>query len=148
MNHIICLGNRLVQEDAAGLAVYDMLQSMDIPDDIKIIEGGLAGLNLLPLLEIGGRVVFVDSVSGFVGKGNIVVLNQETLLRETSDPVYGHEAGLPYLLAILPHVYEGRLPEEITLIGLEGMCSSDVIMKAVSLSIAIASGHRLPGTGK
>lgn len=143
MNRIICIGNRLVEADCAGPAVYDRLQLSDRPDDLEIIEGGLAGLNLLPFLERGGRVVFVDAVSGFGSKGSIVVLDQETLLQQTSAPVYGHGAGLPYLLAVLPHVCEGQLPEEITLIGLEGMCSREVIDRAATLSVEIATIGRL-----
>lgn len=148
MNQIICIGNRLVEDDAAGLAVYDRLKSRTLPDNIKIVEGGLAGLNLLPLLETGGRVVFVDAVSGFTSEGNIVILDQQVLLKETSNPAYGHGAGLPYLLTILPHVCEGKLPEEITLVGLEGRCRSEVIDKAVALSVEIATGHWVPDTGE
>lgn len=148
-NRIICIGNRLVCEDTAGLAVYDRLQTRDLPDGVRVIEGGLAGLNLLPLLERGGRVVFVDAVSGFAEAGTIVVLDRDTLLRQTSAPVYGHSAGLPYLLAVLPHVCEGTLPEEITLVGLEGLCTSEVIDEAATLSIEIAiMGHRLLGMGR
>lgn len=142
MNQIICIGNRLVEEDAAGPAVYDRLRTLELPDDLEITEGGLAGLDLLPLLEKGGRVVFVDAISGFGSKGSIVVLDQETLLQQTSEPSYGHAAGLSYLLTVLPHVCEGKLPEEITLIGLEGMCSSAVIDEAATMSITIATrGH-------
>ena len=52
------------------LQVFDRLQEMQpLPAGIELIEGGLAGLNLLPLLERGGRVVFVDAVSGFYRTG-------------------------------------------------------------------------------
>lgn len=139
MHHIICIGNRLVAKDAAGPAVYDRLRQQTLPNDIQLYEGGLAGLDLLPLLERGGRVVFVDAVSGFTGDGQIVVLDQHDLLDQTAEPTYGHNAGLPYLLAILPHVCEGIMPEEITLIGLEGPCSSAVLDEAAALSIALAS---------
>ena len=143
VNQIICIGNRLVTSDAAGLAVYDRLRSLQLPADIRLIEGGLAGLDLLPFLETGGRVVFVDTVSGFTKNGGIVVLDQHSLLRESSATSYGHEAGLPYLLAILPHVCEGVLPDEITLVGLEGAYSNDTIDEAVSLILEIATnGNR------
>lgn len=145
MHHIICIGNRLVAQDAAGPMVFDRLRQRTLPKDIQLSEGGLAGLDLLPLLEQGGRVVFVDAVSGFTDAGRIVLLDQQELLCQTTDPAYGHNAGLPYLLAILPHVCEGTLPEAVTLIGLEGVCSSAVIDEAAALSIAIASnGYRQP----
>lgn len=143
MHRIICIGNRLVPHDAAGSAVFDRLRQRTLPEDIQLSEGGLAGLDLLPLLEQGGRVVFVDAVSGFTGDGQIVVLDQHTLLQQTTEPVYGHDAGLPYLLAMLPHVCEGSLPEEVILVGLEGLCSESVLDEAAELSLAIAAnGYR------
>ena len=75
-SYIICIGNRLLSEDASGPAVFDSLQKLSLPQDVEIIEGGTAGLNLLPLLEKGGRVVFVDTVSGFADDGEIVMLDQ------------------------------------------------------------------------
>ena len=139
MNQIICIGNRLVADDAAGPAVYDRLLARELPHNVVIVEGGLAGLDLLPRLELGGRVVFVDAVSGFTDSGGIVVLDQASLLQNTSARNYGHDAGLPYLLAILPHVCEGRMPDEITLIGLEGACNDEVLDQAASISLNVAS---------
>ena len=145
LHRIICLGNRLVREDAAGPAVYDRLQQCQLPASLELIEGGLAGLDLLPYLEQGGRVVFVDAVSGFTDDGQVVVLDQQDLVQQTDELVYGHDAGLPYLLTILPHVHEGVLPEEITLVGVEGAYNSAVINEAATLSIAIAlHGNRQP----
>ncbi len=36
---------------------------------------------------------------------------------------FDHGAGLAYLLAVLPKVCDGELPEEIVLVGLEGECT-------------------------
>lgn len=146
MNRIICLGNRLVPSDAAGLAVHERLCGCKLPAEVQLIEGGLAGLDLLPLLEQGGRVVFVDAVFGFTIPGQLVVLDQATLLQHTSVPAYGHAAGLPYLLTVLPRVCEGILPEKITLIGLEGRCSDQVLDAAAALSISLAAtGNQFQG---
>ncbi len=138
VNRIICIGSRLVQSDAAGPLVFDRLEQLDLPEGVSAIEGGLAGLNLLPLLESGGRVVFVDAVAGFTDHGSLVILDREAVLRETRPSSFGHNAGLPYLLAILPHVCEGELPKEIVIIGLEGVCSDRIINEAARLSIEIA----------
>jgi hydrogenase maturation protease len=142
---IICIGNRFVEEDAAGLLVFDRLREMQsLPDGIELIEGGLAGLNLLPLLEQGGRVVFIDAVRGFAGAGEIVLLDQREIHNIESRPHFDHGAGLPYVLAVLPKVCEGILPEEIFLLGLEGVCSVKTIERAARLSIAVAA-HGLKG---
>jgi hydrogenase maturation protease len=139
-NRIICIGNRLLPEDAAGPAVFDCLQKFRLPAGTELIEGGTAGLNLLPLLEQVGRVVFVDTVSGFTSDGEIIVLDQAALVRSSTTPQFGHDIGLPYVLSVLPKVCDGELPEEITLIGLEGKCDAQVIEKAAKLSLSVAAG--------
>lgn len=142
---IICIGNRFISEDASGLLVHDRLRaSASLPAGVEVIEGGLAGLNLLPLLEQGGRVVFVDAVRGFTEPDDIVILDARQI-RGTSSPVhYDHGAGLPYLLAVLPAVCEGEPPEEIFLLGLEGRCSPPTLERAARLSLAIAA-HGMKG---
>lgn len=137
---IICIGNRFVREDAAGLAVLARLEEMQpLPAEIELIEGGLAGLNLLPLLERGGRVVFVDAVSGFTQPGEMVLLDSQEIMSTLDEFHLDHGAGLAYLLAVLPKVCDGDLPEEIVLVGLEGECTTQMIERAARLSVTIAA---------
>ena len=139
MNQIICIGNRLVPEDAAALLVYDYLCAGVLPDGVEVVEGGLAGIDLLPRLEQGGRIVFVDTVAGFTQKGQMVVLDRETILAQTPEPRFGHNAGIGYLLALLPHVCEGTPPEMIHLVGLEGPCEKERIYQAARLCLDLVT---------
>jgi len=136
---IICIGNRFVAEDAAGPLVFDRIRDrQSLPSHIHLVEGGLAGLNLLPHLESGGRVVFVDSMQGIAAPGTVTMLDWQEIIKMPVNPHFGHETGLAYLLSVLPNVCDGRLPEEIALVGLEGVCSDQMIETATTLSIAIA----------
>lgn len=148
MNRIICIGNRLLNSDHNGMVVYDRLMQRKLPENITVIEGGIAGINLLPLLEDGGRIVFVDTVSGFTEKGQFIVLDQQQIISDADNAGYGHDAGIPYLLAILPQVCQGEIPEKITLIGLEGECSDAVIEQAATVSIRLASSDPLPANAE
>lgn len=143
---IICIGNHFVREDSAGLAVLAVLQDMQpLPGATELVEGGLAGLNLLPLLEQGGRVIFVDAVNGFTQPGEIVLLNYQEIISSLDEFHFDHGAGLAYLLAVLPKVCDGQLPEEIVLVGLEGKCATETIERAARLSCTIAA-HGLKGS--
>jgi hydrogenase maturation protease len=136
---IICIGNRYVDMDAAGMQVYSLLQAMaPLPQGVEVIEGGLAGLNLLPLLEQGGRVVFVDAVQNLAQEGELTLLDGHDLGALARADHYGHDGGLAYLLGALPHVCEGTLPTEMVLIGLEGKCSTSVLEQAALLSLEVA----------
>jgi hydrogenase maturation protease len=137
---IICIGNRFIAEDAAGLQVFDRLVARrPLPAGIELVEGGLAGLNLLPLLEQGGRVIFVDAVKGFTREGEMVLLSHQEIMQSPGHRRFDHGAGLPYLLAVLPKVCDGELPEEIALVGLEGRCDAEIIEQAAEMSLAIAA---------
>lgn len=138
---IICIGNRLLVEDSAALMVFDKLQQRSLPDDITVIEGGLMGLNLLPFLEHGGRVVFVDNVSCFTRMGSLVVLGQEEIIATGSEH-YDHNSSLAYVLSVLPKVCEGKLPEKIVLVGIEGTCTERLAEEAADLSVSIAQNRQ------
>ena len=136
---IICIGNRFIAEDAAGLEVFEILQARrPLPVGIDLVEGGLVGLNLLPFLEQGGRVVFIDTVKGFTKEGEIILLSHQEILQASGQFHHDHGAGLPYLLTVFPKVCDGEPPEEIVLLGLEGKCGAKTLKKAAQMSIAIA----------
>jgi hydrogenase maturation protease len=138
---IICIGNRFVPADAAGTAVYDRLRELSPPTgDIDLVDGGLQGLNLLPLLERGGRVVFVDAVSGFAESGadRLVLLDGAEISVSPDHQQFDHGAGIGYLLAVLPLVCDGEMPREIAVVGIEGTYDAQLIDRAARLSIEVA----------
>src|SRR5512136_1627319 len=109
MKRIICIGNRYAAEDAAGPAVYDHLRRLTLPAGLELIDGGLAGLNLLRYLEGAEQVVFVDSVSGYGDPSRVLILGAKEVAALAGSR-YEDSAGLAYLLRVLPEVCEGALP--------------------------------------
>jgi hydrogenase maturation protease len=134
---IVCVGNRFRPEDSAGPMVYDQLVSNRLPKDIEVIDGGLAGLNLLRFVHGTDRVVFIDAVNGFRPSGGVIVLEADDASRH-ADTIFGHCAGLSYCLRVLPDVHEGKLPE-IFVVGIEGAADPDKILKAAEMSLKIAA---------
>ena len=139
MNRIICIGNRYVGEDASGPLVYDVLCQSDLPFGVEIVDGGLGGLNLLSFFEDVCHVVFVDNVHGFSNDGPVVILKGSDI-ETLHDNHYGHDAGLPYLLKMLSHVIQGELPR-ISLVGVEGPASAEVIKQAADTALFLAAHH-------
>ncbi len=143
MKRIICIGNRYVREDAAGPAVHRRLLRGALPPDVEVIDGGLAGLDLLRFVEGAARVVFVDAVRGLgpserPNGAGVVVLEAADAAALATDR-YDHGAGLPYLLRILPQVCEGALPP-VLLVGIEGTADDAVIDRAAALALQAALG--------
>ena len=119
--------------------MFDLLCQRHLPPHCQLIEGGIAGLDLLCHLENTGVVVFVDAVSGFTVPGEMTVLVPDNLLSLCPPPRYGHGAGLVYLLAVLPRVCQGSLPREIHVVGLEGTCTMATLERAADTAMALTA---------
>lgn len=114
---MLCLGNRFLPADDLGPRVYDCLQQSGAGagagEKFDLLDGGLAGINLLGLLEGRRRVVIVDTVAA--GEpGRVVVWSQERLLALAGG--YGHGEAVPFLVNMARRV--GRPPPaELVLVG-------------------------------
>lgn len=133
---ILCIGNRFVCEDSFGSRVYDMLMDMERPAEVDIVDGGLAGLNLLRYLDDGRPVVFVDAISGFAPMGEVTIIDGDFVALQATGR-FGHEAGLPFLLRVLPEVADNP-PSRIRLVGCEGIASEGAVRDAAHLSLQLA----------
>lgn len=133
---IICVGNRLAARDDFGPRVYDRLAAGPLPNGIGIVDGGLAGLDLLRYLEDCSRAVFVDAVDGFAQPGELVVLSAAEVAAQSAGG-FDHGAGLPYLLRVLPRVIAAPLPV-VTLVGHEGSADEQAVLIAARLAKLIA----------
>ena len=133
MKRIVCVGNRYRLQDALGPLVYDHLQHQPMPREVEVIDGGLGGLNLLPLVDGTERVIFVDTIEGFCQPGGVVVLNLEEA-RQLAPPTYDHAAGLAYLLGVLEEVCTERVPE-VFVLGIEGTPDIAAVKMAADLAL-------------
>ncbi len=138
MKAIVCVGNRYDPRDAAGPAVFDHLIARGAITGIDVIDGGIAGLDLLRLIDGAERVVFVDTVSGFGEPGEVLTIDPDEI-RAGADATYDHGAGLAYLLHVAPLVCESRLPE-FTVVGIEGDAGEHAIGEAADCAVAAARG--------
>ncbi len=147
MKRIICVGNRYIFQDSAGPAVYERLLQYTLPGDIEVIDGGLAGLDLLRFVEGSERVIFVDGVAAGEQNTNcqLVVLEAAEVAAVASKR-YEHSAGLPYLLRVLPQVCQGTVPH-ILLVGIEGYPDEKIIDQAAILALQLVVGDDSGLTG-
>lgn len=137
VSRILCVGNRYVEGDDTGPRVFDRLMARPAPAGVEIIDGGLAGLNLLRYFEHVRRVVLVDAVAGF-GERGVQVLDGAVVAACCGDGRWGHDAGMAYLVAMLPRVCDGP-PPEVFLVGAEAPTDDDVIAALAETSLALAT---------
>ena len=137
---IICVGNPFVPGDEIGPAVFERLSRLPLPDGVDLIDGGIRGLDLLPLVEGADRVVFVDTLSGFGAPGEPIAEDAEVFARDL-DSAYGHCDGLGFLLRALPAAASGPLPE-IVVAGTTSGASGDSLDRLAVMALEIADLKR------
>lgn len=115
---LIGLGNLLLRDEGIGIHVIRALEADYQADpDLEIVDGGTAGLDLLPYIEDRDRVLFVDVVNFRQEPGYIGVLeNQEIPVLFTHKDSL-HHLGLLDVLAAAQLL--DRSPREVCLIGIQ-----------------------------
>ena len=115
---VIGLGNMLLRDDAIGLHVTETIkESYRFEPEIDLLDGGTAGLDLLPVIEGYEKVLFVDAVDAGEPPGAIVVIEGDAIPSFLAAQASVHHLGLSDLL-FAARMAE-RLPAEVCLVGIQ-----------------------------
>lgn len=117
---IVCLGNELVGDDGAGLAVHDALAGRSLPEDVRLVRMGLGGLELLRELDGEELLVVVDAVALGGPPGTIHVREGASLPGAARAAVSAHGIGTAEALAVGRLLEPDRVPRRVVLVGIEG----------------------------
>jgi hydrogenase maturation protease len=145
---IVCIGNELVADDAAGFEVYRRLDGVEA----RVEYLSVGGIDILPLLDGTPFLVVVDSVHFGYPPGTLHCVDWSDLPK-SSVAISAHSVGLREALEIGTMLYPDRMPQQITLVGIEGRCFdlprrfmtpevSDAIEPAVLIVKGLVGGNR------
>ncbi|MDI6719515.1 MAG: hydrogenase maturation protease [Methanomicrobiales archaeon] len=110
---VIACGNPFMGNDAAGLRVMELLQREH--PGVDVVEGGMGGLGLIPLMEGYDRIVIVDATQGMGPIGSVRVFRE--LPPSDLFPLSLHDLGIAE--AVLLARTLGISPD-VTVVGIEG----------------------------
>lgn len=114
---IICIGNELVADDAVGFEVFCKLSGFGV----RLEFCALCGIDILPLLDGETDMIVVDAVQFGAPPGDIHIIPWD-LLPQNSSGISAHGLGLRETIEIGRILYPDKMPERITLVGIEGRC--------------------------
>lgn len=97
---VICCGNPFRGDDAVGLEIFKMLKKKNLPKDVELIDGGTAGIGLLPLFDGCSSVILVDGVIMDKEPGHIQWFSSNEVMAESAVKISGHEIDLGQALRI------------------------------------------------
>ena len=118
---VLGIGNLVMCDDGVGVRVVQELQrSYCFPENVKVVDGGTLGLDLLPMLENVTHLILVDAVETGEKAGTLIRLSGAELPVVLATKLSPHQMGLKDLLAVSELM--GHSPREMVLIGVQPGC--------------------------
>jgi hydrogenase maturation protease len=116
---ILGLGNLLLGDEGVGIHVVRQLQSMPLPPEAEVIDGGTGGFELLAHCRGKRKVIVIDAVKAGAKPGTVLRFTPEEAALRWPQPYSAHQAGLAELLhwakAFMPSleiIVYGVVPKE------------------------------------
>ncbi len=119
MNDILVLGigNPLLGDDGLGVQVVRKLRTLDSLPPAELLDGGTAGLYLLPHLEGRSHILVVDAVDFGGTPGQIVRLRPSQVPAQVAMKLSEHQVTFQEVLALMGLM--GVEPRELLLLGVQ-----------------------------
>jgi hydrogenase maturation protease len=120
---VIGLGNIVLSDDGLGVHVVRRLRDRNgLEDRVELVEGGTAGLLLLPYLADAERVIIVDAIDTGAPAGSLTRLAGEDWRIAFAPHLSPHDVGLRDLLGAAQ--LSGVWPSELVLHGAQPACTA------------------------
>lgn len=113
---VLGLGNLLCADDGAGVAAVERLRAThDLPEGVRVLDGGTLGLALLPYLCDARAAILVDAIAADAPPGTLVRLEGDEVGRAAAHRLSPHQIGVADLLDGARLLGDG--PERLVLVG-------------------------------
>jgi len=147
---ILCVGNLLLRDEGVGIHVARELMGMDLPGNVRVVDGGTEGLGLIDVIWDSDKVVVVDAVRGGQPPGTLYRFRPEEVRERRELKLSFHDLSLMDVLKICE--FAGGKPEVVVL-GIEpkslemGMELSPEVASKVPKLIEMVLQEALEGSG-
>ena len=114
---VLGVGNTIFSDDGVGVHAARLLENDPrIPPNVKVLDGGTLGLELLSYVSDATRVLFLDAVNTGEAAGTLSRMTANALLG-VSGGSNVHQLGLADLIAAMMLV--SHKPQEIIVLGVQ-----------------------------
>ena len=113
---MVGVGNLLLKDEGIGVHIAHALQQIDIPHNVKIIDGGTSP-DLPHYLKDIDKLIIIDAVKAGGKPGTIYRFHPHDLNIESERIISLHELGLEQSLRMMRLI--GNEPKETVIIGIE-----------------------------
>lgn len=134
---VVCIGNGLVADDAAGCAVYRRLARRGPGAGVRLEMLACGGVALLDRLAGEPTLIVVDAVRFGSPPGTVHVLDWDALPPAKGGAVSAHGIGVREAVEIGRQLMPEAMPSRVLLIGIEGRCF-DAVGEPLTAAVAAA----------
>ena len=115
---VLGLGNILMTDEGIGVhSVLEFERRYAVPPYVQIVDGGAAGLDLIPFIEGREKVLMVDAVNFDQEPGFIDTIENDAIPVRIATKASMHHVGLMDVLSIVK--LSGNYPKDICIIGIQ-----------------------------
>ena len=114
---ILGLGNILLKDEGVGVWITEEIAKRSLPENIEIIDGGTAGLDILTSMKDVDKLIIIDALQGDEKPGTVYRLHPEDLPVPSDSYVSVHQMNIVEGLNIAQKT--GNSPQEAVIIGVE-----------------------------
>ena len=115
---VLGVGNVLLSDEGFGVRVVQYLMKYyQFEPQIRLIDGGTLGWDLLNFLQGVDKLIVIDAIEGKAVPGTFFVFKNDEVKAYFKRKVSGHEAGIQEVLAWFELM--GKPIKEITVIGVQ-----------------------------
>jgi hydrogenase maturation protease len=113
---VLGLGNTLQSDEGLGVYALQRLEAaLGAPPGIEFLDGGVLGLNLLPLVEGAGHLLLLDATNAGRPPGTLVELARHEIPLYAGVKMSQHQLTFQEVLGLAQ--VRGKLPPHLHLVG-------------------------------
>lgn len=116
---VLGLGNILNRDEGLGVHALAALAQSLTPQNapVEFVDGGVLGLNLLPLVEGCSRLLVLDAINAGQSPGSLIELTGEAIPHYAGVKLSQHQLTFQELVGLA--IFRGKLPPYLHLLGLQ-----------------------------
>jgi hydrogenase maturation protease len=115
---VLGLGNLLLSDEGLGLHAMRLLRDqIESSMCVEFVDGGVLGLDLLPLVETTSHLLVIDALDAGLPPGSLVELIDDQIPRFAGIKLSQHQLGFQEVLGVAQ--FRGWLPEHLHLVGVQ-----------------------------
>ena len=113
---VLGLGNLLNRDEGLGVHALHALEArLGADARVELVDGGVLGLNLLPLVEACSHLLVLDAVDAGRPPGSVIELARDEIPLLRGVKLSEHQVTFQEVLGLAS--FRGRLPETLHLVG-------------------------------